>query len=707
MAKLSVTVLDMQPIEPPIGGGRLRLLGLYSGFKNNIDVTYIGSYDWRGPEYRDHMLSECMREITVPLSEEHFKAHDELSAMLGKVCIDIAFPVQGHLSVEYVKTLQQYTKSADIVVLSHPWVFPFAVPVIDRSKQLLVYDSQNHEGLLRIKLIDDGSEIADKVIREAVRSEWELCHAADLILACSQEDKQSFIDIYGINADKIIIVPNGVFTEKLLMCKSQAAKDQLRERLGLKLPTACFIGSNYYPNEEAARLVLEISRDLPQYHFVIIGGVGQALDDVDRNDYPNVTITGFVDEEEKQNYLHAGDVAINPMLSGSGTNIKMFDFMAAGIPIITTDIGARGIADKEGNLYVLCRRSKESLVKEITGLITDKKRREQLRIHARNVVCEKYSWEQISYELGYKLAQKYREHINSDPVFISVIVPTFERPEHLKRLLKNLKKQTFKNFEVIIIDQSEKTFNALPKSSKMDVIYLQTSVLGAVKARNTGISLARGKIAAFIDDDCIPDDDWLENASGYFENPDVAGVEGLVAADIYDMEKYRVVSNLGMEGVGFITANLFIRLDVLKKIGGFDESFDNPHFREDTDLGWRALKIGKIPYARDVVVVHPSHKRNTVRESVKERSKFFVHDPLLLKKHPDKYIELFLLEPQHYSTPEYWCAFMEGLERHKAFDKLSDFLSDSRVRQVKIPYYIWQYGEEKSISGELLKSEQA
>ena len=36
---------------------------------------------------------------------------------------------------------------------------------------------------------------------------------------------------------------------------------------------------------------------------------------------------------------------INPMISGSGTNIKMFDFMAAGLPIITTDIGARGIEE--------------------------------------------------------------------------------------------------------------------------------------------------------------------------------------------------------------------------------------------------------------------------------------------------------------------------------------------------------------------------
>ena len=51
-------------------------------------------------------------------------------------------------------------------------------------------------------------------------------------------------------------------------------------------------------------------------------------------------------------YLNLADVAVNPMLSGSGTNLKMFDYMASGIPVVSTKVGARGI-DKQDELLVI------------------------------------------------------------------------------------------------------------------------------------------------------------------------------------------------------------------------------------------------------------------------------------------------------------------------------------------------------------------
>ncbi|MBQ0134763.1 MAG: hypothetical protein KBS46_06525, partial [Clostridiales bacterium] len=92
MDRTRITVLDMQPIDPPVGGGRLRLMGLYSGMSDDVDVTYVGSFDWRGPEYREIRLSDNLTEIDVPLSEAHFASHDALAKELGKGCIDSAFP---------------------------------------------------------------------------------------------------------------------------------------------------------------------------------------------------------------------------------------------------------------------------------------------------------------------------------------------------------------------------------------------------------------------------------------------------------------------------------------------------------------------------------------------------------------------------------------------------------------------------------------
>ena len=413
MEQLRLTVVDMQPIDPPIGGGRLRLLGLYSGFTNGLQATYVGTYDWRGPGFRDHILSPCLREINVPLSEEHFLAHDQLSERVGNGCIDTAFPLQGWLSKDYVSRAQEEIQKADIAVIVHPWVFPFVIPAVAEKRQLLVYDSQNMEALLKTKLLDDGSDEIDKVLREAVRAEYELCHAADVILVCSQEDKDNYVRFFHIPEDKMYIVPNGVFSSQIKPCDDVKYKEKLRHKLGLHSPTACFIGSAYYPNEEAARLIIEAAINMPDFQFVIIGGVGNSLDDIDLSLHKNVIITGFVEEHEKVEYLQASDIAINPMLSGSGTNIKMFDFMAAGLPIVTTKIGARGISNTNGNLYSICEPTCHDLRKKTIELYNDKVLSSTFRKNGLNEASDKYDWGRISERMGVLLAEKYHHKMNS------------------------------------------------------------------------------------------------------------------------------------------------------------------------------------------------------------------------------------------------------------------------------------------------------
>ena len=62
----------------------------------------------------------------------------------------------------------------------------------------------------------------------------------------------------------------------------------------------------------------------------------------------NVGFSGVVDDEEKELYLSVADVAINPMLTGSGTNLKMLDYMANGIPVVSTEVGVRGLDIPKG-----------------------------------------------------------------------------------------------------------------------------------------------------------------------------------------------------------------------------------------------------------------------------------------------------------------------------------------------------------------------
>jgi GT2 family glycosyltransferase len=312
--------------------------------------------------------------------------------------------------------------------------------------------------------------------------------------------------------------------------------------------------------------------------------------------------------------------------------------------------------------FIVCNKS--DFVSRIVSLIKSPIQMNSLSHAGRILIEEKYDWKRISNDLG-RLIYRWRSNVSSlhNPYF-SVIVPSYERHDLLTSLMNRLSKQAFGDFEVIVVDQSSEEWPDKSKEFSFSLLYIHTDVKGAVKARDAAAFYARGEVLAFTDDDCEPSFDWLQNAYNYVSRPNVIGVEGLIKSDKIGDPDYRTVSNEGFEGIGFLTANLFLKTEVFNAINGFDEQFENPHFREDTDLAWRALNYGAIPYCRDVVVFHPPHKRNIKRESNAERDRFFEKDALLLRKHPEKYRELFLREDHWMHTPGFWSNFFEGAKKY-------------------------------------------
>ncbi len=657
----NVLVLDMQPIDPPVGGGRIRLLGLYHGLGKEMPTTYLGTYDWPGEPARTIALSDSLTEIDVPLTSEHHNAADEWRRRAGgKTIIDVSFDLLGHLSPEFVDRARRETRSADVVVFSHPWVYPLVKDELRGSSQLIVYDSQNVEGLLRTELLDDGA-FGTEMARHVAEIEYQLCHEADLVLCCSHEDEVLFHELYGVPFTKMLEAPNGTFTGQITPADATRRADAKR-LLGLpERPLALFMGSAYQPNVEAADYILQrIASVVPEVTFAICGGVGDALANAD--DLPsNVHISGRIDEAERRQYFAAADIAINPMFSGSGTNVKMFDYMAAGLPIVTTPVGARGIAQTGETAFVA--READEFAAAIRELLADQEGAGRLRHAARQAAEQLYSWERISRELGTRL-QRTHARLGAPAPRFSIVIPTYERHDRLWEVLECLAGQTFRDFEVIVVDQSSGPWDGCDCYSDLDLFYVHTDVRGAIHARNTGATYALGEIIAFTDDDCLPLPDWLERAASYFEDPTVVGVEGLIVSARRDDPEYRAVTNEGFEGMGFMTANLFVRREAFLALDGFDLQFDHPHFREDTDLGWRMMQLGIVPFGRDVRVYHPPHRRDTDRESAAERARFFEKDALLLRKHPAKYRSLFLNEAHYLHTEGFRDHFLRGAAKY-------------------------------------------
>ncbi len=652
----NIAVIDMQPITPAIGGSRLRLLGLYHNLGEDINCHYVGSYDWPGESYRKHQLTNSLEEVVVPLSDEHHAAAQSLSKDAnGKTVIDIAFSQLGHLSTSYLEAAKDAIQIADVVVFSHPWVYPLLADSLTQT-QTVIYDSQNVEGYLRAQLLDDKNATEAELLKNVIKDEYNLGRRADLILACSQEDMCRFNRVYEFPFDKIRVAPNGVMAFEGEV-PDQKAKIKAKSTLQLdeNRLIAIFIGSPYGPNLDAAKFIAqELSKAMPEVIFVIAGGVGTHI--ASKRD--NVIITGAIDEQEKHQWLCAADIAVNPMFSGSGTNIKMFDFMALKLPTVTTAIGARGIETGTEKAILVCDAVATSFVIAIRQL-QDVKLRNSIGESARICVEDGYSWERISFQTGTILKQRHK--LAGQPTLLfSVVIPTYERHDQLEDLMRCLQGQLERDFEVIIVDQSSKQWIGSEQEFGFPVLYYHSPVKGAVRARNTGAALAQGEVLAFTDDDCRPDKFWLINARKYFLDKTVVGVEGSIVSDHPDDDDWRQVTNIGFEGIGFMTANLLVRSGTFQQLGGFDLQFDKPHFREDTDLGWRMLEVGDVPYANDVSIFHPAQSRKNERESATTRARFFEKDPLLLAKHPKMYEVLFQKECHWKNTLGFWDNFERG-----------------------------------------------
>lgn len=652
---LRVAVLDMQPITPAIGGGRQRLLGLYHALGSGIECTYVGSYDWPGEPARDHRLTACLREITVPLSSAHHAAAAALSARLAnRTVIDMAFPIQAKLSPEYLDTARAAINAAHVVVFSHPWCYPPLAKSLS-SQQCVVYDSHNVEAVLRTKLFSDVPE-AVPILRRAVAAECALCRRADMVLACSHEDASTFNRLYDVAWGKLRTVPNGVFAfgrPQASPAERAAAKSALGVTQGRLV---LFLGSGYGPNNDAARFVNErLAPSMPDVGFVLVGGCGKSLDAARVG--ANVYLPGIVEDDRKHEWLVAADAAINPLAEGSGTCIKMFDYMAASLPIVATPIGARGIAASAEPEYV--QTSLSDFAQTLAALLGDTNRRNKLAESARKLVESRYAWERISPNLGLLIGE-IANAAQPAPMF-TVVVPSYERPLYLEALLNHLDAQSLHDFEVVVVDQSASAWSSAGSPHAFPLRYVHTPVKGAVPGRNLGAFLARGKIIAFTDDDCLPSPDWLANALRWFADPSVIGLEGFIRSDHPNDENWRPVTNAGCIGLGFMTANLLVRNAAFQQLDGFDPAFDNPHFREDTDFGWRLQQLGKVPFATDVEVFHPAQRRSIQRESAETRGRFFMKDALLLKKFPVRYAELFRQEGHYLGTEGYWTNLQRGL----------------------------------------------
>jgi glycosyltransferase involved in cell wall biosynthesis len=233
---------------------------------------------------------------------------------------------------------------------------------------------------------------------------------------------------------------------------------------------------------------------------------------------------------------------------------------------------------------------------------------------------------------------------------VSVVVPTYRRPELLSRCLAALTAQDFDPaaYEVIVADdapsdETRRLVEAWSERVGPVVRYVSlTHAHGPAAARNAGWRAARGDILAFTDDDTIPDPGWLRAGLAAFVDG-VVGATGQILMPLPPTPTDYERNEAGLEQAEFATANCFYRRDAIVAVGGFDERFTTA-WREDADLFLTLLERagknghrGRLVHAPEAIVVHPCRPAPWGISLVQQRKSLF--NALLYKKHPALYRE--------------------------------------------------------------------
>jgi GT2 family glycosyltransferase len=200
---------------------------------------------------------------------------------------------------------------------------------------------------------------------------------------------------------------------------------------------------------------------------------------------------------------------------------------------------------------------------------------------------------------------------------VTVVIPTFNRPELVARTLDAIGRLTLTpgGVETIVVDDGSEPAAAAALDEAAagipGVRVLRQENRGPAAARNLGYRSGTAPLVAFLDDDCAPAPDWLlklvEPLNGSSDTGAVGGrvlpapptnwVSRFCAATEYSSGLQPVFENAA-------TANACYRREALEALGGFDERFIHPG-GDDPDLSERARAAGyRLEFVPDAVVYH-------------------------------------------------------------------------------------------------------
>ena len=233
-------------------------------------------------------------------------------------------------------------------------------------------------------------ELSEQTYEWLRDQEVRLCNQVDKVVAVSEPDRDLLIG-HGVDPDKVHVIPHGVD----LSAFDKNDEFNLRDAYGVPADTRIILYHGIYSYKPNLESILILAKEiLPRLRVrgwkakVFAIGPEAPLEEID----PDVVFTGSVDQLAP--YLKSGDLAVVPLRQGGGTRMKILEYFAASIPVVTTSKGVEGIPAENGS-QVLVEDSFDGMANAIIRLFEHPEEGKAMAGRARDIV-DRSDWKSIA-----------------------------------------------------------------------------------------------------------------------------------------------------------------------------------------------------------------------------------------------------------------------------------------------------------------------
>ncbi len=323
------------------------------------------------------------------------------------------------------------------------------------------------------------------------------------------------------------------------------------------------------------------------------------------------------------------DILLYPSFRDTSVPYVPMEALAAGIPCVVSDYGA--LPELVGaDAGRSCPVGDATCVVAAVEWLLDPGTWAAASDAARRRFQERFSAASQAGVLGsvYRrtLATRHNQGVPfTPPATVSVVIATYNRPDHVRTCLEHLARQTLRPTEVLVVDSSPDTRTADVVAAFPGVRHLRNELGRGHTATSRALGMAHtvGDVVAFLDDDAYAEPGWLAALLARYtedtvaavggrtlngrEGEDVEGVDeiGLFLGDGSLTGNFAADPGRDLDVDHVIGANMSVRRDVVERLGGIHDHYPGTCFREETDIQLRMRRAGyRIVFTPAAVVLH-------------------------------------------------------------------------------------------------------